>query len=84
MRCTSWVYWLIPLTTASKFRGSYICLRVECQPSLYSQFQDTQMYILRPCLQGAGEMAQQLRILATLREVLSSNFSNHMVAHNNP
>ena len=30
----------------------------------------------------AGEMAQQLRALAALLEVLSSGFSNHMVAHN--
>jgi hypothetical protein len=30
---------------------------------------------------GAGEMAQQLRALAALPEVLSSNPSNHMVAH---
>jgi hypothetical protein len=31
---------------------------------------------------GAGEMAQQLRALAVLPEVLSSIPSNHMVAHN--
>jgi hypothetical protein len=31
---------------------------------------------------GAGEMAQQLRALAALPEVLSSIPSNHMVAHN--
>jgi hypothetical protein len=31
---------------------------------------------------GTGEMAQWLRALATLPEVLSSNPSNHMVAHN--
>jgi len=30
----------------------------------------------------AGEMAQRLRALAALPEVLSSNPSNHMVAHN--
>jgi hypothetical protein len=30
----------------------------------------------------AGEMAQQLRALAALPEVLSTNPSNHMVAHN--
>jgi len=29
-----------------------------------------------------GEMAQQLRALTTLPEVLSSNPSNHIVAHN--
>jgi hypothetical protein len=32
--------------------------------------------------QVAGEMAQQLRALTALPEVLSSNPSNHMVAHN--
>jgi len=30
---------------------------------------------------GAGEMAQQLRALTALPEVLSSIPSNHMVAH---
>jgi hypothetical protein len=30
----------------------------------------------------AGEMAQQLRALAALLKVLSSNPSNHMVTHN--
>jgi hypothetical protein len=32
----------------------------------------------------AGEMAQQLRALTALPEVLSSIPSNHMVAHNHP
>ena len=32
--------------------------------------------------QGAGEIAQRLRALAVLLEVLSSILSNHMVAHN--
>ena len=31
---------------------------------------------------GAGEMAQRLRALSALLEFLSSNPSNHMVAHN--
>jgi hypothetical protein len=31
---------------------------------------------------GAGEIAQQLRVQPALPEVLSSNSSNHMVAHN--
>ena len=31
---------------------------------------------------GAGEMAQWLRVLTALPKVLSSNPSNHMVAHN--
>jgi hypothetical protein len=34
------------------------------------------------CQTTAGEMAQWLRALTALPEVLSSNPSNHMVAHN--
>jgi len=33
---------------------------------------------------GAGERAQQLRAVTALPEVLSSNPSNHVVAHNHP
>jgi hypothetical protein len=33
---------------------------------------------------GAGEMAQPVRVLTALLKVLSSNPSNHMVAHNHP
>jgi hypothetical protein len=33
---------------------------------------------------GAGEMAQRVRALTALPKVLSSNPSNHMVAHNHP
>jgi hypothetical protein len=32
----------------------------------------------------AGEMAQRVRVLTALPKVLSSNPSNHMVAHNHP
>jgi hypothetical protein len=35
-------------------------------------------------IEGAGEMAQMIRVLAALLKVLSSNPSNHMVAHNHP
>jgi hypothetical protein len=40
--------------------------------------------ILYACMMstGAGEMAQRLRALTALPKVLSSNPSNHMVAHN--
>jgi hypothetical protein len=47
----------------------------------------------KPCLEkqktktttkGAGEMAQLLRALIALLKVLSSNPSNHIVAHNHP
>jgi hypothetical protein len=40
------------------------------------------MYNNKSPLKGAGEMAQQLRALTALPEVLSSIPSNHMVAHN--
>jgi hypothetical protein len=32
--------------------------------------------------EGTGKIAQWLRALTVLRKVLSSNLSNHMVAHN--
>jgi hypothetical protein len=40
------------------------------------------MFFLKRRGIGAGEMAWRLRALAALSEVLSSNPSNHMVAHN--
>jgi hypothetical protein len=39
-------------------------------------------YILKKRLVCAGEMAQRLRALTVLPEVLSSIPSNHVVAHN--
>jgi hypothetical protein len=39
------------------------------------------IYILKISELRVGEMAQQLRALTALPEVLSSNPSNHMVAH---
>jgi hypothetical protein len=33
-------------------------------------------------IKGAGEMAQRLKTLTALPKVLSSDPSNHMVAHN--
>jgi hypothetical protein len=38
--------------------------------------------VLRTKLLGAGEMAQRLRALTALPEVLGSIPSNHMMAHN--
>jgi hypothetical protein len=35
-------------------------------------------------VEKAGEMAQLIRALTALPKVLSSNPSNHMVAHNHP
>ena len=41
-------------------------------------------YYSKEMSRGAGEMAQWLRAPTTLPKVLSSNLSNHMVAHNHP
>ncbi|XP_031240881.1 transmembrane epididymal protein 1A-like, partial [Mastomys coucha] len=41
---------------------------------------DQAPFLLKSC-DGAGEMAERLRALTTLPKVLSSNPSNHMVAH---
>jgi hypothetical protein len=40
------------------------------------------MQVFKNSFPGAGEMAQWLRALAALPEVLSSIPRNHMVAHN--
>jgi hypothetical protein len=46
-------------------------------------YTDTHIHtLLRTKLQGVGELAQRLRALTALLEVLSSNPSNHMEAHN--
>jgi hypothetical protein len=50
------------------------------------EFETSLGYIVKICLKthrkGAGEMAQRLRAPTALPKVLSSNSSNHMVAHN--
>ena len=40
------------------------------------------LFIYQERFLGAGEMAQRVRALTALPEVLSSNPHNHMVAHN--
>ena len=40
--------------------------------------------VIKKMSSGTGEMAQRLRTLTALPKVLSSNSSNHMVAHNHP
>jgi hypothetical protein len=42
------------------------------------------LLVIRKLFKGAEEMAQQLRALTALPKVLSSNPSNHIVAHNHP
>ena len=50
------------------------------------KFQDNQGYVetlsQKQKQMGAGEMAQRVRALTALLKVLSSNPTNHMVAHN--
>jgi hypothetical protein len=60
-----------------------VSLQVQGQPGLHSEFQDRQDYT-KETVSRAGEMAQQLRALTALLKVLSSNPSNHIVAHNHP
>ena len=42
------------------------------------------LFHLKKKKKRAGEMAQQVRTLTGLLKVMSSNPSNHMVAHNHP
>jgi hypothetical protein len=37
---------------------------------------------IKDYIRRAGEMAQQLRVMIALPEVMSSNLSSHMVVHN--
>ncbi|XP_040595036.1 glyoxylate reductase/hydroxypyruvate reductase isoform X1 [Mesocricetus auratus] len=57
-----------------------------CNKEFFQKMKSTAVFInissLRSPCQGAGEMAQRLRALTALPEVLSSIPSNHMVAHN--
>jgi hypothetical protein len=57
-----------PMCYISKYREGLQCNKCE----------------LKKTQGGAGEMAQWLRALTALPQVLSSNSSNHMVAHNHP
>jgi hypothetical protein len=40
--------------------------------------------VLKYSISGTGEMAERLRALTALLKVLSSNPSDHMLAHNHP
>jgi hypothetical protein len=57
-----------------------------CRPKRSIEFPNSQENTKKPHLkkqkQKTGEMAQQLRALTALPEILSSNPSNHMMAHN--
>jgi hypothetical protein len=51
---------------------------------LGSKIKDNRNILYKRQIVGAGEMAQWLRALTAPPKVLSSNPSNHMVAHNHP
>ena len=73
--------WLLQTRlTSNSQRSDYLCLqnaeiRDVLQPPRKGLFFESWQF-------GAGEMAQQLRVLTALPEVLSSNPSYHLVAHN--
>ena len=64
-----------------------LALRRQRQMDLYG-LEASQGYIVRRYVSikqnRAAEMAQRVRALTALLKVLSSNPSNHMVAHNHP
>jgi len=67
---------LCELETSLVYRVSFRAARTVKQRSPVSEEKE------RKEGRGAGEMAQWLRALTALPEDLSSNPSNHMVAHN--
>ena len=58
--------------------------KIETEGTLPNSFHVTTYTLISKPHKGAGEMAQWLRALTALPKVLSSNPSNHMVAHNHP
>jgi hypothetical protein len=56
---------------------------VACEPE-YTHKINRQVFQKKKKNEEAGEMAQWVRTLSALLKVLSSNLSNHMVAHNHP
>jgi hypothetical protein len=91
-------WWRTPLIPALG-RQRQVDFWVRGQPGLQSEFQDSQGYTEKPCLEKqknkkpnkqksqtpvAGEMAQRLKAQVALPKVQSSIPSNHMVAHNHP
>ena len=51
-------------------------------PNTANRLESSKLQVFKIPPSKAGEMAQRLRALIALPEVLSSNPSNHMVAHN--
>ena len=80
----SWMWWRTPLIPALGRQRQVDLYEFEAS-LVYRVIPNSQCYTEKPCLRKqrnrAGEMAQPLRALTALPEVLSSNPSNHMVAH---
>jgi hypothetical protein len=77
----SWPTWVLG-TELQSFGSEYASNHCTISPALARLFHFSFGSSLKPLCVGAGEMAQQLRALTALAEVLSSIPSNHMVAHN--
>eukprot|EP00128_Syssomonas_multiformis_P016989 Colp12_sorted_trinity150504_noHs@17845 len=80
-------------------QGFYSCTNIMTKKQVgeervYSAYTSTLLFITKGSQEcnssrskagaGAGEMAQRLRALTALQKAMSSNTSNHMVAHNHP
>jgi hypothetical protein len=67
----------IPAQSCFDYGNSAMCLKSSVMLPTYF------IFLYESCFR-AGEMAQRLRAPTALPKVLSSNPSNHMVAHNHP
>jgi hypothetical protein len=54
----------------------------DCRKGINTRWRETNNLLKSP--QGASEMAQRVRAPTALPKVMSSNPTNHMVAHNHP
>ena len=68
--------------TVRKIWKEYVVFVIESQLAKVRRGKMVKISTIKHGYLRAGEMAQCLRALAALPEVLSSNPSNHMVAHN--
>jgi hypothetical protein len=75
----------------------HICMKARCRPQISQFFSSIVIHLIfflrlyfpslgkvtfKSGINGAGEMTQWLRVLIALLKVMSSNPSNHMMAHN--
>jgi hypothetical protein len=82
MTLSSWGLWERPIIQATQEAEAG-----KSQDLSQSELKSSLDNVVKPHLKiksGAGKMAQWLRVPTALLKVLSSNPSNHMVAHNHP